>query len=145
MTGPRSGWKRLGTLGFLAAGGCILTTSPDWVVTSGFIGVSGIPVEVISSPDTVAAGVSFIVVVTTFGSRTCTRPAGADVTVSGLIASVLPLDSIPRRGDTVCTRDLSSFPRNVSLTFGTAGQGVISVTGRGDHGDTTIGRPIAVR
>ncbi|GIW53079.1 MAG: hypothetical protein KatS3mg081_2434 [Gemmatimonadales bacterium] len=130
----------------LAAAACVWGTGPDWVVVPGFIGVGslGVPLEVLSAPDTVNAGEPFNIVVTTFGSSSCTRAAGANSSVSGLSASIVPLDSV-LRGDVVCTDDLKPFPRDVSLTFGTAGQGLIAVTGRSRVGDTTVTRSIVVR
>jgi hypothetical protein len=139
-------WRRLLLVVPLVAGACLSSTGPDWVVVPGFIGVAslGVPLEVVSAPDTVNAGEPFNVVVTTYGSSSCTRAAGANSSASGLSASIVPLDSV-LRGDVVCTADLHPFPRNVSLTFATAGQGLIAVTGRGRTADTTVTRSILVR
>jgi hypothetical protein len=135
-----------GVAGILLAAGCVFGTGPNWtwVVQPGVIGANGLALDVVSSPDTVQTAVSFTVIVRTFGSSSCTRPAGADVTVSGLTATVVPLDSVVE-GDMVCTSDFRSFPHDASLTFAGPGEARLAVAGRGDHGDTTITYAIVVR
>jgi len=137
--------KLVGSFALLAGAACVLVTEPDWIVQPGRIGGGGMEADVVTGPDTVTAGTSFVVVVRTFGSSSCTRAAGADVTLSNLMATIVPLDSVPYRRDAVCTMDLRAFPRNVSLTLGPTGLGTVAVTGRGNHGDTTITHRVVVR
>lgn len=67
-------------------------------------------------------------VVTTYGSGSCVRPAGARVSVNGLTAEVVPYDSIAIVG--ACTDDLRSYPREVRIQFDRAGDAVVIVKGR---------------
>jgi hypothetical protein len=136
----------IGVAALLAAAGCFLDTGPGWhwAVQPGTVAVDHFNSDVLSSPDTVVAGTPFTVVVNTFGSSSCTRPAGSNATLSGLTATVVPLDSVVV-GDMVCTSDLRSFPHSVSLTFGAPGDATVAIAGRGDHGDTTLIYAIAVR
>jgi len=143
--GPRGPARGLGSLAGLAVTACLLATGPDWVVEPGYIGLSGWMTDVITAPDTVDAGTSFTAVVLTFGSSSCTRPAGARVDLSSLRANVVPLDSVLRGKNVICTTDLAAFHHPVSLRFAIPGQGTIAVTGRGDRGDTTLTRSVVVR
>ena len=145
MAGPQTPCRRVAILSFVTVAACLSTTAPLWVVEPGVIFVSGVQANVVTAPDTVAVGTSFTAVVTTLGSSSCTRAAGAHVGVSGLTATVVPFDSVPGDKHATCTSDLRAFPRDVSLTFGAAGQAAIAVAGRSEHGDTTITHPIVVR
>jgi hypothetical protein len=146
MTRCRPACQLVGSFALFAVAACVFVTEPEWTVQPGLIGVGGVGADdVVTAPDTVGAGTSFVVVVRTFGSSSCTRPAGADVTLSGLMATVVPLDSVPGGRDVICTSDLRAFPRNVSLIFSARGQGTVAVTGRGNYGDTTITHHVVVR
>ena len=140
----RTTYHLLGLAALLAGTGCPFDTGPGWtwVVQPGLIAVDGL--DPVSGPDTVQRGASFTLVVKTFGSSSCTRPAGADVAVSGLTATVIPMDSVVT-GDAICTADLRSFPHNATLVFGQPGEATLIVVGRGAKGDTSITYPIVVR
>jgi hypothetical protein len=135
----------VGSFALLASAACVSVTEPDWIVQPGQIGGGGVEAYVVTGPDTVTAGIPFVVIVQTFGSSSCTRAAGADVTLSSLTATIVPLDSVPYRRDAICTMDLRAFPRNVSVTLRPAGPGTVAVAGRGAHGDTTITHRVVVR
>jgi len=139
-------YRVLGIAGLLAGAGCRIETGPrwSWIVQPGLIAIEGVVADGVTAPDTVEADASFTVVVKTFGSSSCTRPAGAKVTVSGLTATVAPLDSVVT-GDADCTSDLRSFSHSASLTLGGAGEAAVAVVGRSEHGDTTLTYRIVVR
>lgn len=102
--------------------------------------------------DTVAAGASFAVNVSTFGSGSCVEAAGMEVEVQDLEAIVVPLDSvhIPGPGG-ACTDDLQRYPRTTTVAFDEPGPATIRVrgTGRGpafeeDEGVAELERRIVV-
>jgi len=78
-------------------------------------------------PASVRRGVAFTATVTTYGSSSCTRADGAEVTVSGLLAEVTPYDR--KAIGSLCTTDVASFPRPVTLRFDEAGDAVVRVQG----------------
>jgi hypothetical protein len=84
--------------------------------------------QLIGAPDTVTAGVPFTVVVTSFGSSSCTRPDGATLSVDGAVANITVWDRVQVSGG--CTDDLRAFPRDVTVQFSGAGTARIRVTGR---------------
>ena len=136
----------LGAVGLLAVAACLISTEAGWrwAVQPGLIAVEGVTAVGVTVPDTVQVGTSFSVVVKTFGSSSCTRPAGANVRMSGLTATFVPLDSVVE-GDMVCTSDLRAFAHSASLTLDLAGEANLAVVGRSEHGDTTLTYPIVVR
>jgi hypothetical protein len=83
--------------------------------------------RVITAPDTVRVATPFTVTVTTFGSSSCTQPAGATLTVTGLVATITPYDLFSTGGG--CTGDIAPRPHPVKLVFGFAGRATIRVRG----------------
>ena len=80
-------------------------------------------------PDTVSAGASFTAEVTTFGSSSCTRAAGAEVSSEGRVAEIVPFDFEATGANVVCTDDLRAFSRLVQLRFSTVCEAVVRVRG----------------
>jgi hypothetical protein len=93
--------------------------------------------SVIRAPNTVQAGQSFTVTVTTYGSSTCLKSDGADVQVRDFTAEVTPWD-LDLWGATVCTADLASHPREVELAFDRPGQATIRVLAQNEAGAAVV-------
>lgn len=83
--------------------------------------------DALSAPDTVDAGVPFAATVTTTGLNGCWNEAGANVEESGNRIDITPFD---RTGAGLCTQEIVSLPREITLRFDEAGTGVIRVSGR---------------
>lgn len=81
-------------------------------------------------PDTVRVGERFTAAVRTVGRNGCWSPAGEDVSVDGLTATVVPFDSTGQRKDVACTTALTSLLHEVGISFGEAGEAVVRVDGR---------------
>jgi hypothetical protein len=133
-------------LGAACAGILDIASAPDgwqrelgWVIDDEF----ALALQV---PDTVGHGVPFTVVVTTRGSSSCTRPAGAEVFQQQRDARIQAYDFVAPPGS-ACTRDLRPFPREVELRFDVVGEAVVRLVGRrGFEGDTVeVVRRVFVR
>jgi hypothetical protein len=132
----------LAPLAFVAA--CSSPTGEDeWQRVIGTIAPMFSSQQLLFIPEGITAGRPFTITVTTVGSSTCTRVAGADVAVTGAFATVTPYDRVPR-GGVGCTRDLRGFPRDVTLTLPTAGAAVIRIRGRGFDGGAEQTYEVAV-
>jgi hypothetical protein len=81
----------------------------------------------LEAPDSVYAGTPFQIVVRTSGPGGCWQPDGADVSLSGLAAEVVPYDRVVGPNCLDVSRLLS---RTLSLTFEEPGEALIRVTGR---------------
>ena len=112
-------------------------TQPDTVRVPGLIADGGAALEVYSGPDTVTAGRPFAAIVFTYGSSSCTTPDGADVSISGLTAEVVPYDRIPT-GSVPCTADFAQRPHAVTLRFDTVGTAALTVRGEGFSGGRRV-------
>lgn len=84
----------------------------------------------IEAPDTVQAGESFPVTVRTVGLDGCWEPVMEEVTVTGLVADVIPFDSAEKPEGVACTAALELLDHDFSLTFDEAGTATIRVDGR---------------
>jgi hypothetical protein len=106
--------------------GCSTPTGPDHRRVIGFINGGSIV-----APDTVQVDSWFTATILTFGSSSCTRPDGAELTLRPSEAQVTPYDlvSIPTDSRSVCTADLAPHPHPVKLRFTTAGPAIIVVLG----------------
>jgi len=96
----------------------------------GIIDAGGTLPMVIAAPAAVLLGKSFSVSISTFGDS-CVIPAGADVVVDGLVATITPYDVayVPPRGG-ACLLYLKPYPREVELRFLGTGTATIRVEGR---------------
>lgn len=103
----------------------------DWVRQPGLLLPELSSAQMLQMPAQARAGVAFEITVTTLGSSSCTRPDGATVSVSGLVADVTPWDRIAPAG-TACTDDLHPFPRTASVRFDSPGTALIRLHGKGD-------------
>ena len=103
---------------------------------SGAASASGSP-AVIAAPDEVQAGVPFEATITTFGLSTCWSADGADTQVTGNLAVVTPYDFTPEGGEVACGDAIIHLPRTVKLTFASAGQATVRVSGRKVVGGNT--------
>lgn len=92
----------------------------------GAIDAGGTLERVIEAPSAVSRGQSFAITVSTFGNS-CVSPAGADVVIDGLTATITPYDVVA--GGT-CLDYLKPYPRALQLSFGQAGEAIIRVKGR---------------
>ena len=110
--------------------GCSTPAGSDgWRRTVGWVDPTLSSIQAVIAPPEVVAGRAFAVTVNTLGSSSCTRADGASVKVEGRVAEITPYDQVAPP-NTPCTRDLRSFPRQVSITFATAGEAVIRVNRR---------------
>jgi hypothetical protein len=108
----------------------------------GTIDAGGTLDKVIEAPTAVSPGQSFTITVSTFGNS-CVTPAGADVVIDGLIATITPYDVIAGGN---CLDYLKPYPREVQLSFGQAGAAIIRVTGASFYqpGLVAVERPLVV-
>lgn len=113
--------------GLALLAGCGSVIDPGWQREVGMTGDAGTPPP-ITLPASAKRGVAFDATVTTFGSGSCTRADGAEVSVRGLVAEITPYDLVNHGG--ICTADLRAFPRTVSLRFDEAGEATVRVNGR---------------
>ena len=88
----------------------------------------GFPVKVILAPDTVAVNARFDATVNSFGSSSCTIPAGVDLILTENSAVITPYDRGPG-GQGLCTGDIAPRPHPVELQFTVAGVATIEVIG----------------
>jgi hypothetical protein len=105
--------------------------------------------QVLSAPDTVAAGVPFVATVTTIGASGCWQADGATTKMAAQQATITPYDFVRTHFSdgtpAVCTTALVSLPRTVTITFTTKGEATIRVEGRVvRNGDLTSTQPVAV-
>lgn len=84
----------------------------------------------VEAPDTVQGGVAFSVQVHTEGANGCWRRHRTDVSVDGLVATIVPRDEKPGRGQT-CTQAPVEILHEASVTFAGPGNGRVDVVGRG--------------
>ncbi|HJU75245.1 MAG TPA: hypothetical protein VJ717_15995 [Gemmatimonadaceae bacterium] len=109
---------------------CSESTEPDgiWEVDFGLVGAPS-SLNTLIMPDTVFVGRPVAVTVNTFGSSSCTRPAGIIQASAGARLQILtPLDSVAVRA-IACTDDLASHPHPTVLTFQEAGTATVRVQG----------------
>ena len=114
----------------LLAAATACATGPDTARVPGNISAGGTDWPVYTGPRTAVAGQAFSATVFTFGSSSCTTPDGADVTVTGLDAEVVPYDRVPA-APVACTADFGQHPHPVTLRFDTAGSATLRVRGVG--------------
>ncbi len=81
------------------------------------------------APDTVAAGATFAVTVTTLGNDNCWQAAGAEVTRDPQHARIVPYDRVVGQA---CFQALVELPRTVELRFNAPGTATLIVEGRTD-------------
>lgn len=86
--------------------------------------------HVIEAPAETSLGQSFSVTVSTFGNS-CVTAAGAEVTIDGLVATIIPYDVVV--AGVSCLEYLTAYPRVLQLSFGQAGAATIRVKGRSDY------------
>lgn len=130
----------------VAAAGCTAVSGPETDTVRGILSleapestaavsadVTG-PSEVtegsIEAPDTVRVGEAFTATIRTVGLNGCWAPAGEDVTVEGLTATVVPFDSTGEREGIACTAALEFLDHALQLAFEEAGEATIEVQGR---------------
>jgi hypothetical protein len=114
--------------GVLLAACSNISGMDEWERRIGVIEIGGGQPAPVQLPASIRQGVPATVIVTTYGSGSCLRPAGARVIVNGLRAEVVPYDSIAVRG--VCTDDLKAYPREVRIQFESAGEALVRVRGQ---------------
>lgn len=115
-----------GLIALVLLAGCSGIFDPGWERVVGMTGDSG-TLPPLTLPASAKRGESFDVTVTTYGSSSCTRADGAETSVRGLVAEITPYDLVSRGG--ICTADLHSFPRTVTLRFAEAGEAIVRVNG----------------
>jgi len=104
------------------------TTEP-WTRSLGIIDPGVFPKSFLFVvPETVAVGAPVPVRFATWGSSTCTQPDRTVVEVVGLMADITPYDRYAPDG-TPCLRDLTGFPRKLTLTFSQPGRATVRLHG----------------
>lgn len=83
----------------------------------------------IEAPGTVRAGEAFQVQVVTVGAALCWQPDGAVVEMQERTARITAWDRVPDEME-LCALALGELPREVTLTFGSAGTATIRLVGR---------------
>lgn len=116
--------------------GCgVFSTEPEirWELHPGTVEFYDQPVT-IEVPEAATVGVPVVVTVGTFGGG-CTAQGPTKVAVSGLAATVQPMDSsIVPFPDLACTAELLVFEHRVELRFTEAGVATVRVLGRREPG-----------
>lgn len=106
------------------------------------VGVTGIhsdrpTYEAMEAPDTAIAGTSFTIVVSSFGSTSCTEPAGVEMEVGTSIVVITPYDIVAPEG-TPCTQDFGAFPRRVDIRLVKPGEAILRLQGKNIAGETEV-------
>jgi hypothetical protein len=129
----------------LSLAGCSEVSGPEFARRLAVIEAGEInPVEV-EVPTAASQGVGFEVAVTSYGGG-CTDPAGTDVEVSGLVATVEPYQLVPVDDDTPCPRDFREARHVAQVRFDQAGTGTIRFRGVSETGDAiTVERTVVVQ
>ena len=97
------------------------------------------------TPDTVSAGSTFTIGVSTYGSTACIRPDRSAVQLGPSAIDVTVYDSFWVSGRPPCLPDWHEYPRTVELQFDAAGPAVIRLHGRGADSALTFERSVTVR
>lgn len=131
----------------LAAAGCGILEPGGWSRGLGMVIDGNLFPTSLIAPDVVTKGVPFEVTVSSFGSGSCTRADGYELSATPASAEVRLYDQSAPSGS-MCTADLRSFPRILMLQFDQAGTAELRVIGRGDgedgQGIKTIRKTITV-
>jgi hypothetical protein len=92
------------------------------------------PLESLVAPDIVSKGLPFLVTATSFGSSSCTEPAGySSITFQDRVEISLR-DRVALEASS-CTEDLRGFPRTLIVAFDQAGTAEVVVIGRDEQGE----------
>jgi hypothetical protein len=132
----------------LTVSSCMLPTEPRSTRVIGILSQSSnqAPVEV---PEAVARGSDLRVTVTTWGTNTCWKEAGANVHVQGNVAEIVPYDLEPTDRRYACGDAMIDLPREVTLRFDAPGTAVVRVRGRETNAsvgaDVTVEKEIVVQ
>lgn len=140
MTPRRALLPALAAAALLTATACDIL-DPGWSRRLGLVMAGIPPMTSLVAPDAVTHGIPFQITASTFGSSSCTRADGYEVTATAGAYEVRLYDqSAPP--NTACTEDLRSFPRTLTVQFDQAGSAEIRVIGRGDGPDGMAPRTI---
>jgi hypothetical protein len=102
-----------------------------------------VPARILEAPDTVDAGESFEVMVTTMGLNGCWSAAGQTVGRKAGVIELTPSDA--HSGAAVCTRVLLELAHRSSVSIDTPGEWILRVQGRRvRQGNDTWDKPVAV-
>ena len=98
-------------------------------------------------PDSAPAGAPFTATVYTTGGGCVLQSAGQDVSVSGLVAEIVPYDLLRRRrqGETLCSDVQKFFGRTVELVFTETGAATVRVrAATGEDSLSSIERQVRI-
>jgi hypothetical protein len=123
------------------------TLAPGWATRLGHVMDDPPSFTSLVAPAAVTRGVPFQITASTFGSSSCTRADGYQATSTQSAFEVRLYDrGAPAHA--VCTGDIASFPRILTVQFDEPGTAVIRVIGRDLGGDDpspkTVTRTIVV-
>jgi hypothetical protein len=105
------------------------------------VGSIGYPDDLaIQIPEAARVGEPFTVTVRTFGGNGCWERHRTDVSVSGLAATIIPIDAHVRRRGTMCTQAIIDIIHEATIRFDEAGTAAVEIQGR----DGTAVRTVAV-
>lgn len=109
---------------------CGLSTSPEAQPEVGIIvGIRSDDPQ-IAVPETVQAGESFAVMVTTYGLSGCWRMRTTKVEVEDLEATVTPFDVDLTEDRVACTAAIQDFVHTAALSFDRPGTAQVTIRGR---------------
>jgi hypothetical protein len=138
----------LAAASFLITGCEVLGPDAGWSRRLGLVHEGTPPMTSLIAPDVVTRGTPFQLTASSFGSSSCTRADGYDIT-SAQTSFEVRLYDLEAPSTSACTADFRSFPRTLTVQFDQPGTAVIRVTGRGngDEGDAprTITKTITVQ
>jgi hypothetical protein len=130
----------------LAAAGCDIL-DPGWSRKPGLVVDGTPPLTSLIAPDTVTRGVPFQITASSFGSSSCTRADGYQVTALSDEFEVRLFDQ-EAPPTVACTADFHAFPRVLTVQFDQAGMAELRVVGRGEgeegQGPRIISKTIVV-
>ena len=125
--------------------GCSASTEPEWSRVPGLVVEGTAPFTSVVAPAEVARGQTFEITVSTFGSSSCTRSDGYELSLTAAGAEIRVFDRVAPQ-NTPCTDDFRQFPRTVALSFPAAGTIELTVVGRGfDEQPLTVRAIVLVR
>ena len=127
MTPTRSGFSAFCALDLALIIGLVGCSGPDTARVIGRLNGSQEHSATVDLPPSIVAGRAFTATITTYGSSNCTQPAWEQVTRTGALVRVVPIDEVATEGG--CLRNLAPFAHHPRLQLDVVGPAVLRVVG----------------
>ncbi len=118
-------------------GPCSEPTEPGWTRVLGLIVDDSQGMSSLVLPAQADRGTPVTIVVSSWGSSSCTRADGYDLTVRPERVEIHIFDRIAPP-HTACTEDFGNFPRSITLNFPQPGNIEVKLVGRGFDGQPKV-------